>query len=390
MDEDKYKSYFGLDTGIQTMTIGKIPGYNIKINPPGPIKYENRLLNNLTTVRLRPTGYTVNIAGIGEELFNGSYEKIKKYFSSKDAKIPKLESALYKFGPSAEIGFQIEEAKDKDGKDSGYKTNSTTTAVDNWQKMIKNEFSKVGPNQDLDIEKVNQLELLITNDSTVSEVFSNDFSQSTFDKLADSAANSMLGKGANFVKGITKATTVDSATGLQLLEAGSGHLGAMSILKAKALGIQSELPREWIKSSYTQTLQVMIKLISPSGHPDDISEYIEKPLKMLILAASPVSYDGISFGYPMLWEVEGDGLMNMKLAALTSMTITRGGTETQFNRFNQPLNVDIRLTIEPLVNGFATLVDSQNKKYKDFLLSNPEQFSNSLAKSDKSYDSILL
>ena len=36
------------------------------------------------------------------------------------------------------------------------------------------------------------------------------------------------------------------------------------------------------------------------------------------------------------------------------MTISRGGQDTMFNRYNQPTNVDVRLTVEPLVQGFAS------------------------------------
>ena len=94
------------------------------------------------------------------------------------------------------------------------------------------------------------------------------------------------------------------------------------------------------------------------GHIDDISKYILRPLRILTLACSPVTFDGASFGYPPIWKVETEGLSTSNLSAITAMTISRGGQDTMFNRYNVRT---YRLT-EPLVRCFA----SPNEKNLNF------------------------
>ena len=367
--------YSPITDEVKRIIIGKIPGYNDKISPKEGINYTSRLLNNLTNVKLRPTGYTINlITGISDSLL-ATLNVFGADYSIGD-------SGLYKFGPGEKIGSlsSVSELREN------FNIKQTSqSAVKSWGEMLNGEFQ--GFVNGSDLQEINELNILVTNDSTVTEVFSNSFEKSAVEKLLDS-----VGSRVSNVRKITGASTVDSGLGRQLLAGSTGNdTGALSVLATKALGIQTALPREWTKSDYSQTLQLIVKLISPSGHPDDIKQYIEAPLKMLMIAASPVSYDGVSSGYPMLWEIEADGLMDMKLAGISAMTISRGGTDTQFNRFNQPLNVEVRMTLEPLVNGFGTLIDTDNEKYKNFLISNPGQLSKSLSTGkDPAYVSIKL
>ena len=82
--------------------------------------------------------------------------------------------------------------------------------------------------------------------------------------------------------------------------------------------------------------------------------FIVRPLKLLLLAASPVTFDGITYGYPPLWQVEAKGMASMKLAGITAISLSRGGPDTVFNRYNQPTNIDVRIVVEPVIQGFAT------------------------------------
>ena len=137
----------------------------------------------------------------------------------------------------------------------------------------------------------------------------------------------------------------------------------LNILSGKALGFQTTLPKEWANSDYNSGLQLMIRLISPSGHWKDINSYIIKPMMYLISAASPVTYNGISYGHPMLWKIRAEGMQNIDLGAISTMTISRGGTDTILNQWNQPLNVDIRLSFESIISGFAVGVKNSGNFY---------------------------
>lgn len=368
------------ETETDYIVIGKIPGYNHQINENKiegkKIDYTNRLKNNLTTIKLKPTGYYINFGEITSDLLKyttGILDTNNNLNTSKD-----IAKDLYKIGPDIPLGSQLNAYVNSSVK--------TVTALNNWKKLLQGNINS-------DSVNIDELRILATNDSTMTEVFGNSFDTSSAEKISNRIGETSIAKSVQAMK---KAVTIDSSLGLKMLESSNTNSNLLSVIAGKALGIQTALPKEWTKSDYTNSLQLMIKLVSPSGDPISIAEYILKPLKFLILAASPVTYDGINFGYPTLWEVEADGMMDIKLAGISAMTITRGGNETQFNRFNQPLNVDVRLTIEPLINGFATIAngDSYNKtndsKYDNFLVTNPGMLDSSLDTDESQYQTIKL
>jgi len=331
--------------------IGKIPGYNSKIQKLGNdrIDYNERLKNNLTRVVLTPTGYKVNFGQLPQEIDPNSNEK-------------RSVTTLYKIGP-------------KEKTDAGVA--STRGALESWKNMLNGSF-----NSKTELA-VDTMEILCTNDSTMTESFGNEFGISTIESLSNKIGDSVIGQTMQTLK---KGVTFDSQAGLELLSANDNLMGKnqfMNLIAGKALGIQTSLPKEWKTSSYTNSLQLMIKLISPSGDTASIQEYILKPLQFLILMTAPITYNGVTFGYPPIFDVKADGMMNIKLGVISNMTISRGGNETQFNRFNQPLNIDVRITIDPLVNGYASPVyNDENTKLSpneidSFLITNPNMLKDS-------------
>jgi hypothetical protein len=97
----------------------------------------------------------------------------------------------------------------------------------------------------------------------------------------------------------------------------------------------------------------MLKLISPSGHSSDIEEYIIKPIMAFIMMTAPTTSDGIGYGTPFLWDISSTGLIDLKLGWISALNIVRGGSDTMFNDAGMPLNVDVRISIEPLVDQYA-------------------------------------
>ncbi len=358
---------------MSKLIIGKIPGYNRNINrnklfasAQAAIDYTERLKNNLTTVVLKPTGYSINFGVIGNTL-------------SED----QLKTLSTNFGKTTGLGSGAEAAPDLskiyqigNGALQQENTISTKGALYNWQQLVKTN-TKLFTHKSFEVD---ELHLLATNDSTMTEVFGNSFDVSTSEKLLN---NLGTGKVAETLQKVKKGVTIDSSYGLEMLQQGNNLSSnqLLNIVAGKALGIQTALPKEWFKSDYNNTLQLMIKLVSPSGDDESIQEFILKPLLFMVMAVSPITYDGINFGYPPLWEVQAEGLMDIQLAGISAMTITRGGNDTQFNRFNQPLNVDVRLTIEPLINGFATSMKDAN--YKDYLITNPAMLKSSMSIKDE-------
>ncbi len=354
---------------IPTIIIGRVPGYNTNISGNG-IDYTKRLKNNLTNIVMRPTGYKINY----EQFFDIGANIFKAYNGKQQTA-----NTIYKFGPTTSLSVV---------PTSG----AGITAINLWKNLVKTSFSKIGEYSSDSVKT--QLNILATNDSTMVEVMSNRFDVSTAEQLA-TTLNGLGGKVYQNIKKVATRGTqmLSSAGGLQLLSNSEGNRNQfLSLLGGKALGIQSTIPKEWVSSDHNNTLQLMIKLVSPSGDSEMIDHCIIKPLMYLMLAASPVSYDGITFGYPTLWDVQADGMMDIKLGAITAMTITRGGNETQFNHNNEPLNIDIRLTIEPLAHGFASLTSSDGSSVVEMdkmLVNTPKSIIDSFKKTSN-YTSIKL
>ena len=357
-------------TASDRLVIGKIPGYNAKIQKPGNnhIKYSERLKNNLTRVIFTPTGYHINFGGVPTGLKADKAADIAKGNETKNV------LQLYHIGPTEKSSIL-----------------PTKDALSFWKQIVhsSNSYPDLDPTLD-----VKQMEILCTNDSTMTEAFSNEYGVSTIEELANKLGNTKLGQTAQTIK---KGVTFDSMAGLKLLDTEKSVIEKnqfLNLIAGKTLGIQTSLPKEWKSSSYTNSLQLMIKLISPAGDIDSIKEYILKPMEFLIMMTAPITFNGITFGYPPIFNVQADGMMNIKLGVISNMTITRGGSETQFNRYNQPLNIDVRITVDPLINGYATpIIDGgslSGSELQDFLITNPDMLRKSFSADKASYTTINL
>ena len=304
---------------MNTIVIGKIPAYNSKISSTNGIDYQNRLLNNLTVTEFTPIGYSINITDFQNIYKLG--QKLSPFSIGSDASI---------------LGNKV----------------STYNALKQWQNM--QIFSGVD-------KPCDAFKIIATNDSTINETLINQYKSNVLDNVGTWAGNKFLGgaftTATDFIAGtVGNSASLDTGAALSLLENLQTLTDnqATNVLLGKMVGIQTAFPKIWSNSEYNNTSSFTIKLISPSGHPTDIINYIIKPLRALILSASPVTFDGISYGFPPLWAVEAKGMISMKLAAVTALTISRGGQDTLFNRFNQPTNIDVRITVEPVIQGFAS------------------------------------
>jgi len=227
--------------------------------------------------------------------------------------------------------------------------------------------------------KPSMLRLWLTDDTVVSDNFSNNFnpnvietginaldgisqtvktmrqmSKSVGNNIADKAGDAAVGKVNDGISAMAGMIGADGELAKQLENQAlsvSNTVGEV-IFKGK----QVSLPKIWTSSTYSPTLTVTIKLVSPYGSPKAIKEFIIKPLLYLLALVSPKTKDGMSYGLSQPLYVNGYGITNMNLAAVQNITMRRGGRETAFNIYKQPLIMDIMITIQPLADGFASVV----------------------------------
>ncbi len=116
------------------------------------------------------------------------------------------------------------------------------------------------------------------------------------------------------------------------------------------------MPKTYSGSSYSPALNFNVRLISPYGHPDAIQKFIVEPLTYMLLLTSPTTTDGITYGGASYVTVKAYGITDMILATIDNISIRRGGNDTAYNKFRQPLSVDINVSIKPASEGFAAFM----------------------------------
>jgi hypothetical protein len=152
---------------------------------------------------------------------------------------------------------------------------------------------------------------------------------------------------------------------------GAGNIFA-DILKGNMLG----LPKKWDNTTYSPTFTANVNLVSPYGHPDCVKKYVVEPLLYLLLLAVPFSPDGVTYGYPLLVRVKSYGICNINFGYISNISIRRGGSDVTYNKFRQPLSVDVNFSIHPVIDGLAAVVndDIDNVKVDVVTKNDGDQF----------------
>lgn len=336
--------------------IGKLPGYNQEVDSTG--YFSKILLRDITYIDLYPAIYSANLdflSGKSESNLNNIY----LYKSGLDVATPLkiFQSALKKIGnytlskwENACISYNQEIAGFKYYGGEGV-----------GQQAIKEFMSN------------SAIRILAANDSTFTETISNNYSDSgALEQLSQNSANFLGEKlGSNLLSNgsmIGNVQKLSYESALKTLTSFSQNGSFMDVISGKILGIQFSSPRVWQESNYASTLSLFIKLASPSGSPVDVLRHITLPIMTLMAAGSPLTVNGVTYGMPLIWDVRAYGITRFKVGAIAAMTISRGNYETVFNYDKQPLVVDVRINIIPLVQDFAVQYDKNdtNGLFNDF------------------------
>lgn len=218
--------------------------------------------------------------------------------------------------------------------------------------------------------------LFISDDSTSTDDFNNNFEPNLLQNITDPISTSMR-KARNMTstfygsKGdeILATQANDLLTGAQnainALIPNNGASGSSvgriadqslrSLINTTARGNTIPWPQNWSGSSYAPNLTAVVKLVSPYGHPDAIQKFIIKPLMYLLICSSPFTQDGIGYGNPSPCTVNAYGIAHMPLAAIQNISLRRGGSDTSFNIYRQPLSIDVSIMFRPLIEGFGVI-----------------------------------
>jgi hypothetical protein len=122
------------------------------------------------------------------------------------------------------------------------------------------------------------------------------------------------------------------------------------------------LPKIYKTSTYTPSLSLNVRLISPYGSPKSIKKHVVEPLVYLLLLASPSTTDGLTYGKGTFLKVKCYGSADINLGYIENISIKRGGSDVTFNKHGQPLFVDVSITIKSAFSGFAAVEHNDDQK----------------------------
>ncbi len=326
--------------------IGRIPGYNEKIDLGG--EFEQELKKGVTYIDLFPTEYTDAI-GLSNDLRSGNIDT-SKFFGEYLDQIFKNPGLVM---------------TDPPGKNSSQDTNNGDPSAKRFQGILNRMVSSFGI--DPSFAEAKSLRIVAANDSTFTETFTNAYDSENIITSGYNSLKSGVSKipfMSQFIKGTTG---LDSAAMRDLVGGsyselnqalGSGGAGLSDLLSGAAFGMNIAAPQIWSASQYNSTLTLFLKLVSPTGQSHCIQKNILEPLLYLIAAASPVTSYGTVYGYPLMWQVHAHGITNFRIGSIAALSIIRGSFETTFTKALQPTVIDVRLTIVPLLSDFAVQTDA--------------------------------
>ncbi len=332
-----------------TAIIGKIPGYNANIDSTH--EFEQELLKGVTFVDLRPMTYQLGTA-IGGSTSTGAIDNVLNFFDGVFNDLVKAQkmNGLFK-------------------KDSTVSKEVFRRVLDRMQDDFK--LSEDFADKDM-------IRIVCANDSTFTEQFSNSFGgENGIATMVNAAktkwSDSKMGFLQKGLKSYSHADMIDLAGSMHNATSGLGA-SASDIATGVAFGMNIATPTTWDSSQYTSTLSVFLKLVAPIGTEECVQRNIVEPMMYLLAASSPLTYSGLMYGFPLLWDVQAHGITNFRIGAIAALSFIRGSFETTFNTNLQPTVIDVRLTIVPLLNDFAVQPDDSidSDVFTDSIYKNPD------------------
>ncbi len=213
------------------------------------------------------------------------------------------------------------------------------------------------------------IRLFTTDDTTANDTIQVNYKESTFKGVTDSLssagqtfrdiANSALGtRTQTLTQGIQKEVDKTAGAASDALGGGAGMKaifeGVASVGSDMVLnGNKMTFPKIWQETTYDGNLSVNIRLVSPYGHPKAVKEFIMKPLSYLVLLAAPQTINGVTYGGSIPITIKAYGLNYTVVGSIASITLRRGGSDTSFNLYKQPLTIDVSIAFQTLFNAFA-------------------------------------
>jgi len=137
--------------------------------------------------------------------------------------------------------------------------------------------------------------------------------------------------------------------------------GFINGLVGLILGLKTDIPNIWQGSSANMSYSFTIRLYNPDPYNETLfQKTILAPMKALYALASPRSLDGIFYNRPFGVRIDVPGMYYIKEGAITSLSVVKGGDQSDFHYNQRPSSVDIRMSVESIYPTMSLMVDEED------------------------------
>ena len=280
------------------------------------------------------------------------------------------EESTVQDGSGGDLDAKIAEAANKAKAEADASNNAVRSSTDNG---FVHDFTKADPSKhgekgwiDQFLDTANSvihdggLSAIFQVDyvGTLTESFSNDVRDIDTEGMIKSVASGAQDMKFNFsggnIGGPIDTGAIMSGVKELLMGGANGITMGLSNVLATVFGdAYIDIPKRWGDSSVSfPTITYNTKLACVYGNDFSRMQSIGIPLCMLLAGALPLSTGKSSYTSPFLCSITSQGVQNVKLGMITSLSITRGTTNLPFTKTRKPLGLDVSFT----VTDFSTLV----------------------------------
>lgn len=232
------------------------------------------------------------------------------------------------------------------------------------------DFHKISDAKDKNIDKFKAAFDSVVHDGGQNAIFQVEYTGSVGDQISNSTKEIDIGgtlksvatasrdmkfnlAGGNLGFGLDLGQVAQSAKEVLMGGLSGVTLGLSNVLATIFGDAYVDLPKMWDDSSFDKaTVSYTIKLRSPYNNVFSRFQNEIIPLCMLLAGILPLSTGQASYTSPFLCNVTCQGVQNIKLGMITSMSITRAVTNMPYNKAKQPMGIDVTFS----VTDFSTLL----------------------------------
>ena len=191
----------------------------------------------------------------------------------------------------------------------------------------------------------------------VSSSFSNDVGDISLGGTLKSVAASAMDmrfnlSGGNIIGGMGEIAGAVKDVAAGVLD--SATFGLSSVMSTLLGDAYIDIPKMWKDSSVSLPgASFRIKLISVAGDPFSQMKNIWIPLSMLFAGMWPKSTGPASYTTPFLCSLYAQGVQNIKMGMITSLSISSGTSNLGFTQDRRPLAIDVDFTVTDFSNIVA-------------------------------------